>query len=157
MKELFYHKKMYGVVVLLLSFVHQLGGQFACNGNATLCSRRYNDVAYAATHNGQSHIESPVCNQDLDVIRQLESGVRAMKIPVWYDRDEQGASTLHVCHGVTKDILGIKFLDQVEEKIPRLFRSFAHDVFKKLEPINEVMRDACLAAYGQDDGERGVI
>src|SRR3990172_7092783 len=131
MKELFYHKKMYGVVVLLLSFVHQLGGQFACNGNATLCSRRYNEVAYAATHNGQSHIESSVCNQDLDVTKQFEQGIRAMKIPIWYDRDGQGGSVLYVCHGVTKDILGKSFLENVEEKVPRLFRPFARDVLKQ--------------------------
>ncbi len=116
-----------------------------------ILARRYNDVAFPATHNAQSSIASSVCNQDLSVSEQLQRGIRALKVHVWYDRDATGNSVAYVCHGMTKDFLSKSYLDQVADKVPRLFRSFAHDVLKQMEPINTIIREACNTAYGLEN------
>lgn len=119
--------------------------------NNTLLNRRYNQVAFPATHNAQSCKTSCVSNQDLEVSQQLERGIRALKVHVWYDKDQDGKPIACVCHGLTKDFLSKSYLDQVADKVPRLFRSFARDVFKQMEPLNEIIRQACHTAYGQGD------
>lgn len=122
-----------------------------------LLNKRYNEVAFAATHNGQSHGESAVQNQSLTLTEQFEQGIRATKIHVWYDKDEKGNSVPFVCHGVTKEMLDGSYLEKIVEKVPRVFQSWARDALKELEPINELVRDACKAAYGDGDHEKGTI
>ncbi|PKN03867.1 hypothetical protein CVU75_00115 [Candidatus Dependentiae bacterium HGW-Dependentiae-1] len=116
-----------------------------------LLTRRYNEVAFPATHNAQSSEASSVCNQDLGISEQLNRGIRALKIHIWYDRDQAGNSVAYVCHGMNKDFLSKSYLDQVADKVPRLFRPFARDVLKQMEPLNDIIRQACRTAYGVDD------
>lgn len=116
-----------------------------------LLSKKYNEITWAATHNGHSHGDSPVQNQTLTLTQQFEQGIRATKIHVWYDYDAQGKVVPFVCHGVTKEMLNGSYLDKIVDKVPKLFQSWARDVLQKLEPINELVRDACNAAYGQTD------
>jgi hypothetical protein len=56
-----------------------------CDGHAELCTRRYNDVAYAATHNSMSTVadgyNSP--NQGRSIDDQLANGIRAFLIDVY--------------------------------------------------------------------------
>jgi hypothetical protein len=56
-----------------------------CNGHAELCSRRYNEVAFAATHNSMSsvadHFTSP--EQERSIADQLAGGIRAFLIDVY--------------------------------------------------------------------------
>lgn len=51
-----------------------------CNGMTELCARRYDQVAYLATHNSMSstaaRFVSPL--QDADIVTQLDAGVRAL-------------------------------------------------------------------------------
>src|ERR1700676_5089587 len=58
----------------------------ACNGSPLLCDRRYNDVAYATTHNAmsnrQEHWLAP--NQNFNLSRQLNDGVRALMLDLHY-------------------------------------------------------------------------
>jgi hypothetical protein len=119
--------------------------------NPYLLSRRYNDVAFPAAHNAQSYKASCVCNQDLPVAQQLARGIRALKVHVWYDRDAAGKPIACVCHGMTKDFLSKSYLDEVADKVPRIFRSFARDVLRQMEPLNELIREACSTAYGQGE------
>ncbi|MCX5921995.1 MAG: hypothetical protein NTX86_01575 [Candidatus Dependentiae bacterium] len=121
-----------------------------------LLSRRYNEVAYAATHNGQSYLKSPVQNQNLTLTEQFERGIRATKLHVWYDRDADGKSSPYVCHGVPKNMLDDAYLEKVIEKVPRIFRSWARSILQQYDPLNELVRDACKTAYGHGDKE-GVI
>ena len=55
-----------------------------CNGSPLLCDRRYDQVAYATAHNAmssrQDHWMAP--NQNYNMARQLNDGVRAMMIDV---------------------------------------------------------------------------
>lgn len=123
----------------------------------SLLDKRFNQVSFAATHNGQSHENSPVQNQLLALTEQLAHGIRATKIHVWYDKDEKGNPIPFVCHGVTKDMLDGSYLEKIVDKVPRLFQGWARDALKELEPINELVRDACKAAYGEGNGTQGII
>ncbi|WP_322760102.1 hypothetical protein [Frankia sp. Cr2] len=63
-----------------------------CNGSDLLCSRRYTDVVYAATHNAMAASDARFLGaaQDPDLIGQLNAGVRALLIDVhhWTQPDE---------------------------------------------------------------------
>lgn len=122
-----------------------------------LLNKRFNEVSFAATHNGQSHDESAVQNQSLTLTEQFEQGIRATKIHVWYDKDEKGNTIPFVCHGVTKEMLDGSYLEKIVDKVPRMFQGWARDALKELEPINILVRDACKAAYGDGDGAQGII
>ncbi|HEY5949664.1 MAG TPA: hypothetical protein VIV40_29420 [Kofleriaceae bacterium] len=67
-----------------------------CNGSIELCTRRYDEVAYATTHNSMSNAEdawqSP--NQNRTIAHQLDDGVRGLMLDV----HEWGDGIL-LCHG----------------------------------------------------------
>ena len=57
-----------------------------CNGHAALCDRRVDEVAFAATHNSMSSAADGwylAAHRD-GIAAQLEAGVRALLIDVWY-------------------------------------------------------------------------
>ena len=57
----------------------------ACNGHAELCTRRYNQVAFAATHNAMSTTADGFTApyQQRSIAGQLASGIRAFLIDVY--------------------------------------------------------------------------
>jgi hypothetical protein len=71
-----------------------------CNGHASLCERRYDEVSYVTTHNAMSAADEPgwfLAEQPHGLIRQLDSGARAAMIDVWAARPaEGGVSSLSV-------------------------------------------------------------
>lgn len=115
-----------------------------------LCTRRVNEVTFPAAHNASSCSNSIVCNQDLPILEQLEAGIRAVKVHVWTDKGPDGSARIAVCHGMQKGFLDEDFLEQVAQKVPKIFRPFARNVLKQLEPINDIVRAACKNAYGDD-------
>lgn len=59
----------------------------ACNGEAALCSRRYDEVTYPATHNSMSAADQPgwlFAEQPTGVLGQLDDGIRVFLIDSWY-------------------------------------------------------------------------
>ena len=61
-----------------------------CNGHAELCDRPFDEVSYAATHNSMAVAGKPgwfLGEQGLDIVGQLDFGVRALLVDVWYGRD----------------------------------------------------------------------
>jgi len=58
----------------------------ACNGAPELCDRRFDQVAYATTHNAMSNVENGFAgpNQQYGVTRQLEDGVRGFMLDTHY-------------------------------------------------------------------------
>ena len=68
----------------------------ACNGARELCDRRYDEVAYATTHNAMSNAEDGFLgpNQQFSVARQLEDGVRGLMLDTHYADD----GTASLCH-----------------------------------------------------------
>ncbi len=69
-----------------------------CNGHEQLCLRRYDEVAFAATHNAHAAAESGFppanANHRSPIAEQLEDGVRALLLDVY----EEGGET-RLCHG----------------------------------------------------------
>lgn len=68
-----------------------------CNGRAELCDRRYDEVAFPATHNAMSSFEAgfAAANQNFGMKRQLEDGIRAMLFDTYFWNDD-----LYLCHGI---------------------------------------------------------
>ncbi|MDR3550447.1 MAG: hypothetical protein P4L31_03470 [Candidatus Babeliales bacterium] len=141
--------------VVLSFFCLTFSGNALPNDKATP-KKRYNEISYVATHNGQSHMGSPVQNQTLSLTQQFESGIRATKIHVWYDKDENGKVVPFVCHGVAKEVIDGSYFEKIIDKIPRIFQSWARSALKEFEPINTLFQDACKAAYGEGEAN-GVI
>ena len=57
-----------------------------CNGHAELCDRRFDEVAYVASHNAMSAATEPgwfLAEQSDSIPVQLDQGVRALLIDVW--------------------------------------------------------------------------
>jgi hypothetical protein len=71
-----------------------------CNGEPSLCAKRYNEVAYPTTHNAMSAIEwgFRVPNQRHPMDRQLADGVRAMMLDTWYDGQNPRTRVPSFCH-----------------------------------------------------------
>ncbi len=67
-----------------------------CNGHAALCERRFDQVAYATTHNSMSNADEGwlAPNQEHGIERQLEDGVRGFLIDTHYD----GGGAPALCH-----------------------------------------------------------
>ncbi|KAJ2851026.1 hypothetical protein IWW36_001453 [Coemansia brasiliensis] len=62
-------------------------GQYTegCNGHEELCSRTYNNVSYACTHNAYSYPPPhtlPVLNQEKNITQQLQDGIRAFMLDI---------------------------------------------------------------------------
>lgn len=68
---------------------------YACNGAPELCDRRYEQVAYATTHNAMSNEEDGFSapNQKFSVTHQLADGVRGLMLDTYLD----GGTTM-LCH-----------------------------------------------------------
>ncbi len=59
----------------------------ACNGHAELCGRRYDDVAFPATHNAMSAADATgwfIPEQPTGLLGQLDAGIRVLLIDTWY-------------------------------------------------------------------------
>lgn len=66
-----------------------------CNGSPALCDRRFDQVAYATTHNAMSNMDDGFVgpNQRYSVRRQLEDGVRGLMLDTHYN-----AGQVSLCH-----------------------------------------------------------
>jgi len=68
-------------IIFLLSFT----GRSQCNGEFSLCAKKYDEVAYLTTHNAfnsaQDNFTLP--NQNIDITAQLNMGVRAFMLDVY--------------------------------------------------------------------------
>ena len=80
-------------------------GQGVCNGSEALCGRRFDQVAYATTHNAMAarfepYLYSPIIsNQCSGVPTQLEQGIRSLMLDIhWYQPPEAEAADLYLCH-----------------------------------------------------------
>ena len=82
-----------------------------CNGYESLCSKKYNEVAYLTTHNAFSSFEDGfyLPNQNLNISTQLNQGVRAFMLDVYLEDD-----VLVLYHGIAE--LGFSlFVDVLNE------------------------------------------
>jgi hypothetical protein len=70
---------------------------WSCNGAPELCDRRYDEVSYATTHNAMSNAQDSFTlpNQQYDVTRQLEDGVRGLMLDT-----HDSAGVVSLCHAL---------------------------------------------------------
>ena len=76
--------KMHLLVWMALAMNLTLQGAFAqCNGDSSLCHRRFDEVAFLYTHNSYNVSGlHRLPNQDIDIQHQLERGVRGMMLDI---------------------------------------------------------------------------
>jgi hypothetical protein len=58
-----------------------------CNGHVELCARRYDEVAFPATHNAMAAADEPgwfFAEQPDGILSQLDHGIRVLLIDSWY-------------------------------------------------------------------------
>ncbi len=69
----------------------------ACNGSPHLCDRRFDEVSYPMAHNAMSNAEDGwrAPNQNFNITRQLDDGIRAMELDTYNEDGE-----LLLCHVV---------------------------------------------------------
>lgn len=127
------------------------------HASTKLIHKRYNEIAYPTAHNAQSYKESIVQNQDLSIPEQLEAGIRAFKLPVWYDCDDKGCYYACVCHGLSKELMYSLTEAQILDRVPYLMRSGVKNVLQQLKPMVPMLTDALALAYGQSDQESGML
>lgn len=63
-----------------------------CNGHQELCARRYDQVAFPATHNSMSAATTPgwfLAEQPDDILQQLDHGIRVFLIDSWPGQETQ--------------------------------------------------------------------
>jgi hypothetical protein len=116
-----------------------------CNGHAALCDRRYDQVAYATTHNAMSNADEGWLgpNQQHGLTKQLEDGIRGLMLDTHYD-----AGVAHLCHSfcqigkepLVSGLLKIRrFLDlHPQEVVTIIFEAY----------ISEADTEAAFAAAG---------
>lgn len=67
--------------------------QALCNGRSDLCSRAFNEVVFAGTHNSMAADDAwgigalAVTTQKYTIAQQLQRGIRALSFDVWYGKD----------------------------------------------------------------------
>lgn len=147
--------KNYSITFVILLFVFFL--LVKGNSGQNFYDKRYNQVTYAAAHNAQSCKKSVVQNQDKSITEQLNAGIRAFKIPLWYDIDVSGRLYICACHGLSKSLLLDLHDDQILANVPYLARPIVKKVLQYVRPLLPTVKDALCAAYGQYDSDLGII
>ena len=95
----------------------------ACNGAPELCDRRYDQVAYATTHNAMSNEEEGFGgpNQKFTVERQLADGIRGLMLDTYYD-----SGTTMLCHAFC--VLGKRPLVDTLTDIRQFLESHPYEI-----------------------------
>jgi hypothetical protein len=94
-----------------------------CNGSTAFCTRRYDQVAYATTHNAMTNADEgwSLPNQQHGISRQLDDGIRALMLDTHYFEDEP-----YLCHAFCE--LGKEPLAAGLAKIKRFLDRRPNDV-----------------------------
>ncbi|KAF9344461.1 hypothetical protein BGX26_004343 [Mortierella sp. AD094] len=71
--------------------------QQLCNGYAGLCTKTYDQVTYATTHNAYAYTPAGALalNQDNDIPTQLSDGIRALMLDAYHSNS---TSDIELCH-----------------------------------------------------------
>lgn len=74
----------------------------SCNGDPSLCSKRYTEVTFIGAHNSYSNGTSISSDQSKSVTDQLNSGIRLLQNQGHYyyslSTDDANPSKIHLCH-----------------------------------------------------------
>ncbi|KAG0005490.1 hypothetical protein BGZ79_004490 [Entomortierella chlamydospora] len=88
-----------GAILVSSLLSHTDAKQQLCNGYAELCTKTYDKVAYATTHNAYafSPLGALATNQDYDIPTQLNDGIRALMLDA-YNSTTGNATDIELCH-----------------------------------------------------------
>ena len=122
----------------------------ACNGHDSLCFKRYDEVAYATTHNAHSLFGPFIApNQDKNIPTQLNDGVRGLML----DTYDSGAGTeVKLCHGScaggsTSLVAALNDLRSFLEAHPRDVVTIILENYATTANLNSAFNQAGLAGY----------
>lgn len=79
------------------SVVVSEGDPDACNGHVELCDRRFNDVAFPASHNSMSAADQPgwyLAEQPKAMSQSLDDGIRVFLIDTWYGQQTESGGVV---------------------------------------------------------------
>lgn len=88
-----------------------------CLGAEAYCAMRYDELAYATTHNAFAVDELfQFANQSRSITEQLEDGVRALMLDVYDGVDHELDEQLYSCHGGCNPLVGLRlFIEDLDE------------------------------------------
>jgi len=69
----------------------------ACNGHVELCDRKFNDVAFPASHNSMSAADEAgwfLAEQPTSMVNSLDDGIRVFLIDTWYGRSTESGGAV---------------------------------------------------------------
>lgn len=69
--------------------------QQACNGDASLCSKPYDQVSYLTTHNSYASTPNVAQNQHYDIKTQLNDGIHGLKLSALKSQNYTGVELCH--------------------------------------------------------------
>lgn len=116
-----------------------------CNGDASLCAKRYDQVAYPTTHNAMSNGDEGWAgpNQHHGIARQLDDGIRGLMLDTHYD-----GGAAYLCHEYC--VLGKEPLAHGLAKIRRFLDLHPQDVVSII--FESYISEADVAAAFADAG-----
>ncbi len=84
-----------GALALTASLLPPAYAAATCNSSRQLCGRAYNEVSYLTSHNAMASSDQGFVSaqQGLDVVQQLDNGVRALMLDVHYWTSPEAVST----------------------------------------------------------------
>lgn len=150
------------------------GAALGCNGHEGLCSRRFDEVAFAATHNAMSNADDGwlLPNQQHPIAQQLEDGVRALLLDT-YEFSGEAALCHAICEAGSKPLVEAlielrEFLDEHPREVVALLLEDHLDVdqtaaaFEAAELLDDVYAPSAPGAWptlGEmvESGERLVV
>ncbi|PIA15092.1 PLC-like phosphodiesterase [Coemansia reversa NRRL 1564] len=86
----------------------------SCNGYGELCSKRFNEVAYATTHNSYAYGDNIAANQNKDIRQQLDDGIRGFMLDL-YKLGSGTSNEPYLCHTSCTLLNGGKLVDALKD------------------------------------------
>lgn len=125
----------------------------ACNGSNASCGKRYDQVVYVTTHNSYNYRFGPnpfsIPNQTYDVQRQLQDGVRAFMLDVYYNSDSSQVIMYHGFSSLGQEPLltSLQYMHDFLQTHPHEVLTIIFECYVYGKDIATVMDSAGLTSY----------
>jgi hypothetical protein len=120
-----------------------------CNGATSLCTRRYDQVAYATTHNAMSNADENWIfpNQQHGISRQLDDGIRALMLDTHYRDGETDLCHAYCELGHERLADGLAKIKRFLDKRPNDVVSIIFESYVEEADVEEAFDEAGLLDY----------
>lgn len=100
-----------------------------CLGDEAFCGMRYDELAYATTHNAYA-VDAlfDFSNQSRSITQQLRDGVRALMLDVYDGADHELGEELFSCHGVCDRYVGVRLFSEDLAEIVRFLNENPREI-----------------------------